>query len=416
MLTGPDKSVIFVCDLTHLLRFRIARPADHTTPPEHPRRKCALAHRCVARCATPPTGDSTLTALLNFLHLLVPERRADIDRIRPRFGSEADLTAELVRRRWLTPLQGQWLARGRGRGLIVGSYVLLERIGKGGMGYVFLARHRAFGRRAALKVVRPDRSREARVRGRFLREMRALGCLDHPNMVHAYDAGTAGRALYLAMEYVPGPDLGRALASGEVFAPGRACEYARQAALGLHHMHERGLVHRDVKPSNLSLAEGGRVVKVLDVGLVKDRRATTSDGLTRAGRLVGTADYAAPEQVMNPTGACHLADQYALGCTLYHLLTGELPYAGGPPVARALRRLLEDPVPLGERRPDLPPGLGAVIARLMARRPEDRFPSARAAADVLAAFATPLRTGSDDTSIHLATAPVLPALPDTPRP
>jgi serine/threonine-protein kinase len=299
----------------------------------------------------------------------------------------------------------RWLERGYGRRLVVGSYVLLDRIGKGGMGYVFLARHRTFGRRAALKVVRPDRREDARVRGRFLREVRALGRLDHPNVVHAYDAGAAGRALYLAMEFVAGPDLGRVVAAGEVLAPGRAAEYARQAALGLQHMHDRGLVHRDVKPSNLSLADGGRVLKVLDVGLVKDHTAAEDGGLTRTGRLVGTADYAAPEQVTYAAGAGPPADQYALGCTLYHLLTGELPFAGGPPVARALRRVTEDAPPVGAKRPDLPPGLAAVVIRLLARHPGHRFPSARAVADALAPFATPLAAAADDTAVNLATLP-----------
>ncbi len=360
-------------------------------------------------------GELALTALLDHLYRLTPERRADIDRVRPRFASEVELIAEFVRRGWLTPFQGRWLFRGHGRRLIVGAYVLLDRIGEGGMGQVFLARHRVFGRRAAVKIVRPDRRGDARVRARFLREVRALGRLDHPHVVHAYDAGTVGRACYLAMEYVAGPDLGQLVASNGAIAPGRACEYARQAALGLAHMHERGLVHRDVKPSNLSLTDGGRVLKVLDVGLAKDRAAGSEDGeLTQAGWMVGTADYAAPEQVTDARSAGRRADQYALGCTLYHLLTRELPFTGGTPVARALRRVLEDPRPVGELRSGVSRGLAEVVARLLARRPDDRFPSALAAADALAAFATPLKPGSDDTAVNLVTCPALPALPDGP--
>ncbi len=354
-----------------------------------------------------------LTALLDHLRALAPDRHADIDRVRAGCATDADLLRELVRRRWLTALQARWLGRGHGHWLVMGSYVLIDRIGTGGMGHVYLARHAVFARSAAVKIVRPDRRGSARVRERFLRELRALGRLDHPNVVHAYDAGTVGRAVYLAMEYVPGPDLGRVLESGEVISPGRACEYARQAALGLAHMHARGLVHRDVKPSNLSLAEGGRVLKVLDVGLVKDPVEDAESALTQTGFLVGTADYAAPEQVLDARAAAHPADQYALGCTLYHLLAGQLPFPGGSPVARAIRRLTEDPPPVQTLCANLPFGLAAVVARLLARRPEDRYPSAWAVADALARFAAPLESAAD-TKINLPTCPVLPALPPLP--
>ena len=279
------------------------------------------------------------------------------------------------------------------------------------MGHVFLARHRTFGRRAAVKVVRPDRTGDERARARFLREVRALGQLDHINVVHAYDAGAVGRAYYLAMEYLPGPDLGQMLQSGETPPLGHACEFARQAALGLHHMHERGLVHRDVKPGNLSLAEDGRTLKVLDVGLVKNPKADTNEELTRAGWLVGTADYAAPEQVVDARTADHRADQYALGATLYHMLVGDLPFPEGTPVARALRRVTEDAPLVSAKRPDVPSAVVDLVARLLARRSEDRFPSSRAAAEALAAFATPLTRSSDETVVSLATYPTLPTIP-----
>jgi len=313
--------------------------------------------------------------------------------MRPHYPSESALTAALVGRGWLTPLQGRWILRGRGRRLLVGSYALLDRVGTGGMGEVFLARHRALGHRAAVKVVRPDRVDSRRVRARFLREVRALGRLDHPNVVHAYDAGASGRSLYLAMEYVPGPDLARALEADGPLPAGRACEYARQAALGLHHLHGRGLVHRDVKPGNLSLADGGRILKVLDVGFAKERAAAAEEGLpglTRIGTMVGTTDYAAPEQMLDARSAGRRADQYALGGTLYELLTGAVPFPGGTPTSKARRRMREDPRPVSELRPDLPAGLAGVVGRLLAREPAGRFPTARAAAEALAPYAAPL--------------------------
>jgi serine/threonine-protein kinase len=333
--------------------------------------------------------------------VLLPGRRGDLERLRPRFPSGEALATELARRGWLTPLQARWLARGHGRRLVVGQYTLLDRAGQGGMGDVFLAVHRRLGRRAALKVVRPDRAALPGFRERFLREVRALGRLDHENVVHAYDAGAWGRGWYLAMEYVPGPDLRQLLSDGPL-PPGRACEYARQAALGLGHLHDRGLVHRDVKPANLSLASGGRRVKVLDAGLVREREGQ-DDGLTRAGVLVGTPDYAAPEQVADSRRAGRRADQYALGCTLYHLLTGRVPFPDGNPVARAVARLRGTPRPAGDLRPGLPAGLVAAVGRLLARRPQDRFPDMGAAAEALAPFAVPESAGPGDTALTLPT-------------
>jgi serine/threonine protein kinase len=155
-------------------------------------------------------------------------------------------------------------------------------------------------------------------------------------------------------------------------------------------MHDHGLVHRDVKPSNLSLAHGGRILKVLDVGLAKDRSSAAEQGLTRVGTVVGTADYAAPEQMLDSRTAGRRADQYALGCTLYELLTGAVPFPGGTPTSKALRRMREDPRPVSELRPDLPAGLAEVVGRLLAREPAGRFPTARAAAEALAPYGTPL--------------------------
>jgi len=348
------------------------------------------------------------------LDLLIPERTAEIRRERSRFPSDRALAGALLDRGWLTPLQERWYLRGRGQRLVVGSYALLDRLGEGGMGHVFLARHRKLERLAAVKVIRPDREVDRRSRVRFGREIRALGRTDHPNVVHAYDAGAVGRSLYVAMEYVPGPDLGRMIAGGARCPAGQSCEFARQAALGLHHMHGRGLVHRDVKPGNLGLAGGGRVVKVLDVGLAKDRTAADT-GLTRIGHLVGSSDYAAPEQGLDARAADHRADQYSLGCTLYELLTGSVPFPGGTPTSKALRRLMEDPRPLAELRPNLPPGLVRVVGRLLARSPGDRFASALAAADALGPFCTPLSAIPDDTAVSPAlpvtelTIPTLPA-------
>jgi serine/threonine protein kinase len=213
--------------------------------------------------------------------------------------------------------------------------------------------------------------------------------------------------LWLAMEYLSGPDLAGVAAAGPV-RPGVACEYARQAADGLAHVHDRGVVHRDVKPANLMLDRAGRV-KVLDVGLARPRWAG-GGGLTKAGVVVGTPDYVAPEQVADARGAGPAADQYALGGTLYHLLTGRVPFPDGPPLAKVLARLTADPPPVDAVRAGLPAGLGGVVGRLLARRPEDRYPCMAAAAAALAAFATPAPTPS----AAWDTAAELPAVFDSP--
>lgn len=357
-----------------------------------------------------------MTDLLPHLSILLPPARlAELEPLRARLYSDEALAAELVRRGWLTPLQGRWLLRGHGRRLVVGHYLIHKRIGTGGMGEVFLAHHRRMGRDAALKVVRVDRRDDERHRARFIREVRALGRLSHPNVVHAYDAGAVRRTLYLAMEFVPGPDLGQLVDSNGPLEPGSACEYMRQAALGLSHMHRRGLVHRDVKPSNLGLAGGGAEVKVLDVGLVKDRipEAEPDGELTRDGHLVGSPDYAAPEQVADSRGADHRADQYALGCTLYHLLTGRVPFVGGTAVKKALQRLTEDPPPAEELRPGLPAGLGKLLRRLLAREPRRRFPDMASAAAALVPFATPVLTPVAPAPLAAGdTAHTLPTCPD----
>jgi eukaryotic-like serine/threonine-protein kinase len=295
-----------------------------------------------------------------------------------RYVEPTRLARALVRRGWLTPFQARrvW----RGRSLRVGPYLLEDRLGEGGMGEVFRARHRVLRRVVALKLIRPDRL----VGGlrRFLREAQAAARMDHPNVVHAYDAGAEGRHYYLAMEYVEGTDLRRLVQRDGPLGPARAADYARQAALGLQHALGRGVVHRDLKPSNLLLARGG-VVKVLDLGLAR-LDVPEGDGaepLTAAGQVLGSADYVAPEQVLDARCADTRADLYALGCTLYFLLSGSVPFPGGSAVSKLLRHLHEVPEPLA----GVPPALAGVVRRLMAKDPAERYRTPAELADALAA-------------------------------
>jgi serine/threonine-protein kinase len=290
----------------------------------------------------------------------------------------------LLERGWLTAFQINQVHRGEANSLMLGHYVLLDRLGKGGMGEVFRARHRHMARTVALKVIRAEKL-GAEGRARFLREVEAAARLDHPHVVHAYDADEDGGRYYLAMEYVEGTDLGRLVKKRGLLAVAVACEYVRQAALGLQHAHERGLVHRDIKPSNLLLDVRRGVVKVSDFGL--SRLAVWEDkeaGLTREGAVLGTADYVAPEQVADARAVDVRADLYSLGGTLYYLLSGRSPLPEGSALQKILHHVLWEPQPIEERRAGVPPALAAVVRRLLVKRPEDRY---QTPADLVAALA-----------------------------
>ena len=189
-----------------------------------------------------------------------------------------------------------WFEHGR-----VGQYEVLEKLGRGGMGAVFKARHVELGKVVALKILPAEHMDEARI-GRFKNEVRAIGRLNHPHIVAAHDAGEAGGVHYLVMDLVDGQDLGRVVERlGRLSVPD-ACEAIRQAALGLHHAFERGLVHRDIKPSNLMLTRAGRV-QLLDLGLARSFKDRPAETLTAEGMVLGTADYLAPEQWEHCSGA-----------------------------------------------------------------------------------------------------------------
>src|SRR5262249_1682644 len=235
-----------------------------------------------------------------------------------------------------TSFQANLLLQGRGSELVLGSYILLARIGEGGMGEVFKARHRRLGRIVALKVIRQTRLANPAAVQRFEREMKAVCQVTHPNVVNAIDADDADGKLFIAMELVDGIDLGKLVASSGPLGVAEACEYARQIAVGLDACHARGLIHRDIKPSNLLLtyepdtsgAGTGRrpVVKIFDLGLARIDAAGSEQPvprLTMMGKIVGTPDYLAPEQARDSHHVDGRADLYSLGCTLFFLLTGK---------------------------------------------------------------------------------------------
>jgi serine/threonine protein kinase len=277
-----------------------------------------------------------------------------------------------------------WLENGR-----LGQYEVFEKLGQGGMGAVYRARHVELGKFVALKVLPADHMHEVSV-ARFKREVRAVGQLEHPNIVAAHDAGQIRGIHYLVMALVDGVDLGRLVACEKQLRVADACEIARQSAAGLQYAAEHGLVHRDVKPSNLMVARDG-VVKLLDLGLARSTEDAPAGALTGTGVLLGTADYLAPEQWDRPHAVDSRADIYGLGCTLYHLLTGGPPFSGEAyeSVFSKMRAHIEEsPLPVDAHRLDLPAGLAAVVAKMMAKNPADRFASPAEVATALQPFAT----------------------------
>ena len=272
----------------------------------------------------------------------------------------------------------------------LGQYRLLERLGQGGMGTVYKALHVLLKRVVALKVLRAERVRDAAAVARFRREIRAAGRLAHPNIVQASDARKVKGLTFLVMEFVQGLDLAQIVARRGRLAVADASEVVRQAAVGLQHAHEHGLVHRDVKPANLMLTPQGQV-KVLDLGLALlygELTAAAKPG--RDDYLAGTADYMAPEQILGGRTVDTRADIYALGCTLFEFLTGAAPF-GSPSFGTVLEKLrahVQTPVPaVRASRPDVGDELARVLDRFLAKDPAARFPTPAAAAAALEPFA-----------------------------
>jgi eukaryotic-like serine/threonine-protein kinase len=344
---------------------------------------------------------------------LLPRAQFDelVNQLLPRCDDWQILGCELVYRGWLTPFQMKRLLRGRGRELVLGSYVLLEPIGEGGMGRVYRCRNWKMGTPAAVKVIRRKQADEPAAVERFLREVRALGAIHHPHVVHALDADLEDGRLYFAMEYVPGTDLGRLLHERGALAIETACRYAAQLAQGLWHISSLGLVHRDVKPGNVLVTEDGSTVKLVDLGLARfdhpDWEAAASD-LTQVGMMIGTPDYVAPEQIRDSRRADIRSDLYSLGCTFYHMLAGIAPFAGPDAVAKMYLHQTAEPIRIEQIRPDVPPAVAAMVRKLMAKKPRDRYQDP----GEVAATLRPYLLSSGDT-LNDAAAPTSPGLPSS---
>jgi eukaryotic-like serine/threonine-protein kinase len=289
----------------------------------------------------------------------------------------------LVQKGLLTKFQSQQLLLGRHKGFVIGQLKILDQLGVGGMGAVYLCEHLVLNRKVAVKVLPQKQAQDPISRERFYREARAAAALDHPNIVRIHDASTHGELHYLVMEYIQGKDLHEIIKMNGPLPIKQAVGYIIQAAAGLNHAHERGLVHRDIKPSNLLVEQSTGVVKILDMGLARFFN-DSKDNLTQrldAGAVVGTIDYLAPEQAMESSNVDARADIYSLGATLYSLLTGQPPF-GGTTTQKLLHHQVKDPVPLPTIRKEVTLELAAVISNMMAKNPDVRYqtPSAVIAA------------------------------------
>jgi serine/threonine protein kinase len=302
-------------------------------------------------------------------------------------GDGADAARELVAAGKLTGFQADAVLAGRLSELKMGNYEILDRLGAGGMGTVFKARHRRMKRVVALKLL--SREVAEKFADRFQREVETIARLTHPNIVMAYDADECEAGPFLVMEFVDGRDLGSEVATGGPLPIGAAVDRVIQAARGLEYAHGRGIVHRDIKPGNI-LRDADGVVKVADLGLARLTRAAAESGdqssLTQAGTVFGTVDYMSPEQAVDSAAVDQRADIYSLGCTLYFLLTGHPMYEGGTIMSTMIRHREAPIPPLTATREAIPSGLEAIYRQMVAKKPDDRYPTMGAVAVALERF------------------------------
>ncbi len=302
----------------------------------------------------------------------------------------------LVREKVLTEYQAALLQRGRAEGFLLGDYVILDRIGSGQSAGVYKARHTS-GQVVALKVLPGSKAKEPNTLTRFQREGRLLTQLDHPNAVRAFQVGQGGGAHFIVMEHLEGETLDGVLERRKKLPVAEAVRLMYQAFQGLQHLHERRMVHRDMKPSNLMLIPPpkadtlGSTVKILDIGLGRELFDEASPNtqdihLTTEGALLGTPDYLSPEQARDARNSDIRADIYSLGCVLYHLLTGRPPFTDKNVMAQMVKHATAPVTPVRELVPEVSAGLSAAVDKLLAKKADDRPQTPADAAALIAPF------------------------------
>jgi serine/threonine protein kinase len=285
----------------------------------------------------------------------------------------------LVRAGKLSRFQAKKLLQGKSVGLVLGQFQVLAPLGRGGMSTVYLARDSRRHCLVALKILPPKRAREEeRILARFLREMNMSRRVSHPHLAQTYDVGTVADVHFIAMEFIPGQSLYRLVTKQGPLPIPQAAKLFAEVAAGLEHAHWRGLIHRDLKPSNIMVTPNDHA-KVLDLGLAMIQGEDATDHRIIGGRgyVVGSMDYIAPEQTENAAKVDARSDIYGLGCTLYFALTGRPPFPGGDALEKIKRQKTEEPVPVWQLNSSAPPGFVALVDKMMAKRPDDRFATAK---------------------------------------
>ncbi len=287
----------------------------------------------------------------------------------------------------ITTWQNDKLMQGKHQGFMLGKYKLLRHLSSGGMSSVYLGEHTLMQRKVAIKVLPPARIDDSSYLPRFKRECKAMASLDHPNIVRAHDFDVDGKLHYLVLEFVDGQDLQAVVEKEGPLAFARTAEYIAQAADGLAHAHSLNMVHRDMKPANLMVDRRG-VVKVLDLGVARITGADEAESLTLAHNedVLGTADFLAPEQALNSHEVDTRADVYSLGCTMYYLLTGGVPFKESNLAKKLMAHQTQQPPPVTEGRPDCPSGLVAILERMMTKDRDRRYQTMEEVARVLRAW------------------------------
>ncbi|MBL4885806.1 MAG: serine/threonine protein kinase [Planctomycetaceae bacterium] len=321
-------------------------------------------------------------------HVTLDKTLAELRRHGRQLDHAADIAEELLKRGLITAWQSEKLLQGRHKGFVLGRYKLLDLLGRGEMSAVYLAEHIAMQRRCAIKVLPANRVKDTSYLGRFQREARAVASLDHPNIVRAYDVdqqNEGGAEIhFLVMEYVSGTSIEQIVKEKGKLPYVQIADIIRQSAEGLEHAHQAGLIHRDIKPGNLLVSEQG-TVKLLDLGLARFFKEDDEESLTikHDEKVLGTADYLAPEQAVDSHNVDQRGDIYSLGCTFYFALAGHPPFTDGSLVQRLLAHQTRQPPSIKIDRPDIPDDLLAIVDKMMAKRREDRYQTAKELADEL---------------------------------
>jgi serine/threonine-protein kinase len=338
--------------------------------------------------AIAPPSSAALLDLIRRSNILPADRLMALPDLNALSPDPTRAAAELVQRGFITKFQSAQLLLGRHKGFRLGPYVIHEMLGRGGMGAVYLAVHLELQRKVALKVLAPGKGEDQKLAlERFLREARAAAALDHPNIVKIFDVARHNETPYLVMEFVDGETLQQTIDRAGAMSFEDAAEFVAQAATGLQHAHEKGFVHRDIKPANMIRDRAG-VIKILDMGLA--RSGSDRDKLTELldeGAVVGTADYISPEQAINCPTVDARADIYSLGATLFTLIAGQTPFQGNT-TQKLMQHQLRSAPPILELNPSVPPALAAVVAKMLAKKPADRYQTAAEVAEALTQWTT----------------------------